>query len=57
MSLLSIEVKRLIMFCKLYGVCNFIGEIIIIEIVWFIIIDMLKIYNGRIVWDEFCICV
>lgn len=57
MSLLSIEVKRLIMFCKLYGVCNFIGEIIIIEIVWFIVIDMLKIYNGRIVWDEFCICV
>lgn len=57
MSLLSIEVKRLIMFCIIYGVSNFIGEIIVIEIVWFIIIDMLKIYNGRIVWDEFCICV
>lgn len=44
------------MFCKLYGACNLTGEIIVIEIVWFTIIDTLKIHNGRTAWDELRIC-
>lgn len=44
------------MFCKLYGACNLTGEIIVIEIVWFTIIDTLKIHNGRTARDELRIC-
>lgn len=55
-SLSNIEVKRQTMFCKLYGACNLTGEIIVIEIVWFTIIDTLKIHNGRTARDELRIC-
>lgn len=51
-----LEVKRQTMFCKLYGACNLTGEIIIIEIVWFTIIDTLKIHNGRTARGELRIC-
>lgn len=44
------------MFCKLYGACNLTGEIIVIEIVWFTIIDTLKIHNGRTARGELRIC-
>lgn len=44
--------QALTMFCKLYGACNLTGEIIVIEIVWFTIIDTLKIHNGRTARDE-----
>lgn len=55
-NLTSIEVKRQTMFCKSYGACNLTGEIIVIEIVWFTIIDTLKIQNGRTARDELRIC-
>lgn len=45
------------MFCKSYGACNLTGEIIVIEIVWFTIIDTLKIHNGRTARDEHSILI